>query len=407
MENCKLKIENGKWKMKNKKIPEIRFPEFSGEWIEKRLGEVCEIIMGQSPSSKFYNENNEGLPLIQGANDFKKVHYYTTQCTKICNKNDIIMSVRAPVGKITKAKHKSCIGRGVCAIKGNDFIYYSLIRIQDKLKKCSQGSTFESINSKELKSLKIHLPPTLTEQKKIADFLSSIDEKIEIVTKKIEKLKEYKKGLLQKLLNVKCKSGICAPELRFKEFSGSWVEKRLGEILKERKEYSIKNNNNITHLTLSKDGIFPKTEQFNRDFLVVDENKKYKITYLNDICYNPANLKFGVIGRNKYGKGIFSPIYITFEIYNANPIFIENIVTSENFINKALKYQEGTVYERMAVKPKDLLKLPIFIPPTLAEQEKIAEFLLSIDKKIELEEEKLNKLKEYKKGLIQKLLNCN
>jgi len=403
MENCKLKIENGKWKMKNKKIPEIRFPEFSGEWVEKRLGEVCEIIMGQSPSSKFYNENNEGLPLIQGANDFEKVHYYTTQRTKICNKNDIIMSVRAPVGKITKAKHKSCIGRGVCAIKGNDFIYYSLIRIQDKLKKCSQGSTFESINSKELKSLKLHLPPTLTEQKKIADFLSSIDEKIEIVTKKIEKLKEYKKGLLQKLLNVKCKSGICAPELRFKEFSGSWVEKRLGEILKERKEYSIKNNNNITHLTLSKDGIFPKTEQFNRDFLVVDENKKYKITYLNDICYNPANLKFGVIGRNKYGKGIFSPIYITFEIYNANPIFIENIVTSENFINKALKYQEGTVYERMAVKPKDLLKLPIFIPPTLAEQEKIAEFLLSIDKKIELEEEKLKKLKEYKKGLLQKM----
>jgi len=381
-----------------KSIPQIRFLEFSGEWVEKRLGEVCEIVMGQSPDSKFYNQNKNGLPLIQGANDFEKINNYTTQITKSCEKNDIIMSVRAPVGTLTKAKQKSCIGRGVCAIKGNDFIYYVLIKNQRKLKIYSQGTTFEAINSKDLKSLKIHIPPTLEEQQKIASFLSSIDEKIDIVSKKIEKLKEYKKGIMQKLLNVKNKE----PELRFPEFSGKWVEKRLGEVLKERKKYTIKNNGFI-HLTLSKKGVFPKTDQFNRDFLVTSKDKKYKITYLNDICYNPANLKFGVICRNKYGNGIFSPIYVTFEVNNSNPIFIENIVTSERFIKKALKYQEGTVYERMAVKPEDLLRLSIFIPPTIEEQQKIASFLSSIDEKIELNEQVLDKMKEYKRGLLQKM----
>ena len=72
---------------------------------------------------------------------------------------------------------------------------------------------------------------------------------------------------------------------------------RLGDILKERNEYCCKDGT-FVHGTLSKDGLFPKTERWNRDFLVKEENKKYKITHLDDICYNPANLKFGVICRN-------------------------------------------------------------------------------------------------------------
>ena len=227
---------------------------------------------------------------------------------------------------------------------------------------------------------------------------------IEKQEKLIKEKEKLKKGLMQKLLKIEVNGKLKKlPKVRFKEFSGEWVKKKLREVLKERKEYS-KKSNNIPHLTLSKDGIFPKTEQFNRDFLVVTEDKKYKITYLNDICYNPANLKFGVIGRNKYGKGIFSPIYVTFEVYNANPIFIEYVVTSDDFINKALKYQEGTVYERMAVKPDDLLKLSIFIPPTLEEQEKIADVLSILDKEIDLLKLELEEFKKLKKSLMQKLL---
>ena len=107
------------------KVPELRFAEFSGQWVKKRLGEVAKIVMGQSPKSQFYNTNKKGLPLIQGADDFTKIHKYTTQITKICEQNDIIMSVRAPVGTLAKAKERCCLGRGVCAIKANGFFLLS------------------------------------------------------------------------------------------------------------------------------------------------------------------------------------------------------------------------------------------------------------------------------------------
>ena len=388
--------------MKNKKlIPEIRFPEFSGEWVEKRLGEVANIKKGVQLNRLNMIENGQYMVINGGIEASGYINDFNSE------ENTITISEGGnSCGYINLIPSKFWCG-GHCYklenIKTNKhFLYFILKKEEIKIMRLRVGSGLPNIQKKDLIKYKVSLPLTLNEQNKIADFLSSVDEKIEIISKKIEELKKYKKGMLQKLLDVKCNNGKCEPELRFKGFSGDWIEKRLGEILKERKEYSTKNNNNI-HLTLSKDGIFPKTEQFNRDFLVTNKNKKYKITYLNDICYNPANLKFGVIGRNKYGKGIFSPIYITFKIKNANPIFIENIVTSKNFINKALKYQEGTVYERMAVKPEDLLKLTIFIPPTLAEQQKIANFLSSIDEKIELNEKKLEKLKAYKKGLLQKM----
>ena len=147
----------------------------------------------------------------------------------------------------------------------------------------------------------------------------------------------------------------------------------------------------------------PKTARYERDFLVsAGEEKSYKITKLNDICYKPANLKFGVISRNKYGDGIFSPIYITFEVQKQNVEFIKYLVTRKEFIKKARKYEEGTVYERMAVKPSDLLRLNIKIP-SLPEQQKIASFLSAIDDKINSVNQQLQKTQVLKKGLLQKM----
>ena len=109
---------------------------------------------------------------------------------------------------------------------------------------------------------------------------------------------------------------------------------RLSDVLKERNEYSSKDGKFI-HGTLSKDGIFPKTGRWDRDFLVKQEDKKYKVTHLDDICYNPANLKFGVICRNTFGDLIFSPIYVTFEVCkNVNIGFMELYLTNHNFIEK-------------------------------------------------------------------------
>ncbi|MGL5902072.1 MAG: restriction endonuclease subunit S [Cetobacterium sp.] len=188
----------------------LRFKDENGndypEWEEKKLGEICDVIMGQSPSSLAYNENLDGLPLIQGNADCKKrkiiPRIYSSEITKESLPNDIIMSVRAPAGTIAKSDIHSCIGRGVCAIRSKfeyqEFIYQYLINYEDEWSKYSQGSTFDSINSSDVKKLHI-LTPSLSEQEKIANFLSSIDRKIELVEEELEKNKEFKKGLLQQM----------------------------------------------------------------------------------------------------------------------------------------------------------------------------------------------------------------
>ncbi|HFI0108593.1 TPA: restriction endonuclease subunit S, partial [Streptococcus suis] len=193
------------------------------------------------------------------------------------------------------------------------------------------------------------------------------------------------------------------PRLRFPGFTDAWKQRKLGEVLKERNE-SRSPSADVPLVSFTvENGVTPKTERYNREFLVRDENKKYKFTQLDDIVYNPANLKFGAIARNKYGAAVFSPIYVTYGVLSeAHPLFVELIVTSTNFIQRALRYQEGTVYERMAVKSFDLLRSEILLP-TLPEQEAIGNFFSDLDQLITLHQRKLDDVKELKKALLQKM----
>ena len=184
--------------------------------------------------------------------------------------------------------------------------------------------------------------------------------------------------------------------------SSNWRKVKLSNILKEYSELHVKDNS-IIHATLSKEGIYPKTDRYDRDFLVKDEEKKYKVSHLNDICYNPANLKFGVITRNTFGDCIISPIYITFTINNNYlPKFVELLVTRKQFITQARKYEQGTVYERMAVNSSDLLSMNVFIP-SLSIQQKIVDIVDIIDNKITNEKELLNLYKMQKDYLLKNM----
>jgi type I restriction enzyme S subunit len=125
----------------NKKLqPKLRFPEFNEEWRKNTLGKITSINMGQSPDSKSYNEDEIGLPLIQGNADIynrkSQPRNFTSSPTKTCDIDDILMTVRAPVGAVAKSKHHACIGRGVCSIKSpNDFVYQYLMSYEDKWEK--------------------------------------------------------------------------------------------------------------------------------------------------------------------------------------------------------------------------------------------------------------------------------
>lgn len=185
-------------------IPEIRFPEFVRDWECYKLGEIVEVTMGHSPKGENYTKNPHDNILVQGNADIKNgwvvPRLWTTQITKVANKGDIILSVRAPVGDVGKTHYDVVIGRGVAAIKGNEFIYQLLLKmkVDDFWKKFSTGSTFESINSTDIKEATIRVPNEL-EQTKIGNFLKQLDETIALHEQELDILKETKKAFLQKM----------------------------------------------------------------------------------------------------------------------------------------------------------------------------------------------------------------
>lgn len=184
---------------------------FIGEWCTCTLSEVAHIIMGSSPKSEAYNDNGLGLPLIQGNADIKcRVscpRVYTSDITKECSPGDILLSVRAPVGTVALSQHKACIGRGISAIKSKrkmsqSFLYQWFLWFEPKWCYLSQGSTFESINSDDIKTLKLSVP-NFEEQQKIAAVLSAADAEISTLEKKLACLRDEKKALMQQLLTGK------------------------------------------------------------------------------------------------------------------------------------------------------------------------------------------------------------
>ncbi|MGT2805945.1 restriction endonuclease subunit S [Streptococcus intermedius] len=187
-------------------VPKIRFPEFKNApaWEQRKLGEVAEITMGQSPNSANYTNNPSDHILVQGNADMRNgyVHprVWTTQVTKTAKKGALIISVRAPVGDVGKTEYNVVLGRGVAAIQGNEFIFQLLskMKINGYWEKLSTGSTFESINSNDLKDASISLP-SLPEQTAIGDFFSTLDRSIALHQRKLEHLKLRKKALLQKM----------------------------------------------------------------------------------------------------------------------------------------------------------------------------------------------------------------
>ncbi len=184
---------------------QTRLPGFSGEWTVKRLGDTAEIVMGQSPSSASYNTRGEGLPLIQGNADIKNrraiKRTFTTEITKRGRTGDILLSVRAPVGEVSRTAFDVCLGRGVCAIRSSgDFLYHVLIGLETAWAKHSKGSTFDSVNSADVAALEIDLPADVEEQAAIATVLSDMDAELAALEARRAKTRALKQAMMQELL---------------------------------------------------------------------------------------------------------------------------------------------------------------------------------------------------------------
>ena len=186
------------------KFPEIRFSGFTDPWEQRKLGDVVQITMGQSPDGNTYSDEPSDYILVQGNADLQNgwvcPRIWTTQITKKADAGDLIMSVRAPAGAMGKTAYNAVIGRGVAAIKGNEFIYQLLVKMDADgfWKTLSCGSTFESLNSDNIKNAEVKIPTT-AEQIKIGGYFQQLDNLITLHQRKLEKLKNIKKSMLEKM----------------------------------------------------------------------------------------------------------------------------------------------------------------------------------------------------------------
>lgn len=175
-------------------------------WKYKKLGEVCEVISGQSPEGKYYNTEEKGTPFYQGKKDFSFKYIgapttWTTETTKIAEKDDLLMSVRAPVGDVNFATQRLCIGRGLAAIrtKGSidkEYLFYFLVAKKNSIKG-KEGVGFASINRKEIMDIDIQYPNELSEQQAIVTRLDAAFEKIDALKANAEKQLSEARKLFQ------------------------------------------------------------------------------------------------------------------------------------------------------------------------------------------------------------------
>mgnify|MGYP000093452027 CR=1 FL=1 len=389
-------------KNKNPNVPNLRFNQFNSEWERKSIGDLINEV-------KEYTSSFEKYPLysftIESGVTPKTERYERNflvkkdgDLFKVVHPNNFVMNpMNLRFGAINYSKQTIDVSvSGYYDIfeidnsNYNDFwnAYFKAPQTINTYNSIATGSLVEKkrVHFSQLKSLKFYLPSN-DEKEKINSFIKLLDDRISVQIKIINDYKMLKKSIVERIISTT---------------DISWNRYSFKDIFRERKEFHVKDGT-IIHATLSKEGIYPKTDRYDRDFLVKDEDKKYKVSYLNDICYNPANLKFGVITRNDYGKCIVPPIYVTYMVNPGfNPKFIELFVTRTAFLKEIRRYEQGTVYERMAVSSDDFLTFETKLP-NVEVQNDIVDNIDMLDKKITQEQEYLELLDKQKDYLLSNM----
>lgn len=178
-------------------------------WEVKKLGEVCKVIAGQSPEGKYYNVDGNGLPFYQGKKEFSEKYLgkpttWTTKITKEAEKDDVLMSVRAPVGPVNFAVEKICIGRGLATIRAGsqidtEYLFNFLLKYETEIEG-NKGAVFDSINKTQIENIQVFLPP-LIEQKRIVAILDQAFEAIAKARANAEQNLKNAKELFESYLN--------------------------------------------------------------------------------------------------------------------------------------------------------------------------------------------------------------
>ena len=355
-------------------------------WEWKKLGEVADIIMGQSPPSDTYNEKQDGLPFFQGKAEFSvrfpEVRKYCSKPVRIAEQNNILMSVRAPVGSLNIADKKCCIGRGLCVIKSSNrinylFLYHFLKSIERSISEKGEGSTFTAINKKTVERIEIPVPPL------------PIQQKIVSILERAENLKQNREQANEE----------------GNKISQSVFYKMFGDPIKNEKKYIIDKLNNICDV---RDGTHDSPKYKTEGFPLVT-SKNVKDGYID---FSTANLiskddldkinkrsaaddgdiimpMIGTIGNPIIIKkdrefGIKNVALIKFNKSRISNIYIKCLLSGSYFDYIAGGSSRGGTQKFIALK--DIRNIPIPLPPISLQNQ-----FASIVEKIETVKQKQSK----------------
>ena len=354
--------------------------------------------MGQSPDGSTYSDTPSDYILVQGNADLKdgwvSPRIWTTQKTKTAEAGDLIMSVRAPAGAMGKTAYNVVLGRGVAGIKGNEFIYQSLVKMDSDgyWKKLAAGSTFESINFNVINDAELFIPHAIEEQKKIGEFFKSIDNLITLHQRKHDKLLKVKKSMLEKMFP---RNGSDVPEIRFAGFTDPWEQRKLGKICQITMGQSPDGS---TYSDTPSDYILVQGNADLKDGWVsprIWTTQKTKTAEAGDLIMS-VRAPAGAMGKTAYnvvlGRGVAG--------IKGNEFIYQSLVKMDSD-GYWKKLAAGSTFE--SINFNVINDAELFIPHAIEEQKKIGEFFKSIDNLITLHQRKLEKLQNIKKSMLEKM----
>ncbi|MGX9161906.1 restriction endonuclease subunit S [Priestia megaterium] len=408
----------------SKKHPEIRYNQFTDDWELRKLGDLANSFeYGLNAAAKDFDGVNKYLRITDindNSREFIKDGLTSPDMelenfdSYLLSKGDILFArTGASVGKTYRYKETDgkvyyagfLIRAHITGENDTEFVYQNTLTDSYDyfIKKTSQRSGQPGVNARELASFQLGVP-SKKEQIKIGDFFSKIDELIILQQLKYEKTVKMRKALLEKMFP---KNGEDKPEIRLREFTDAWKNRKLGDISEKVTE---KNKNNIYVETLTNSaehGIINQRDFFDKDISNGNNLDGYYVVRPDDFVYNPriSNLApVGPINRNKLGKiGVMSPLYYVFRTHDVDKVYLEKYFSSSGWHKfMELNGDSGARSDRFAIKDSLLREMPIPFP-TIEEQIKIGEIFKKLDKTISLQQRQLKKMKNIKKALLQKM----
>lgn len=393
-------------------VPKLRFKEFCGEWEEKRLGDVCKI-----------NPKNESLPdtfnyidlenVVEGRllkfNNTISKNNAPSRAKRLLQNNDILYQTVRPYQKNnfyfdieeTEIPYVASTGYSQLRTDKNNpkFIFQEIhtdIFVNNVLERCT-GTSYPAINSSDLGNIRFTIP-SLPEQTKIADFLSTVDDKIQNQEDKITHLENIKKGFMQKIFSRK---------IRFKDDGGEefpeWEEKKIKDCCEYKNGESFENklDENGQYNLISLNSI-DSNGQLKKVFKKVSDASWYLrkddlVMVLSDVGHGDfLGLSDLIPQDNKFVLN--QRMGLLRKKNKINMVYIRKYI---NFNQKYFKrHGQGSSQQNLSKKAIENFKIEV---PCLKEQQKIADFLSSFDEKISTEKETLEHLKQLKKGLLQQM----